>query len=74
MPSRRTAGTDAIVKDSFAPLGTPLLPWENHMGRGQTLQIDTETDRQTDILTTRPKRPKGRFCENVEGEVKTNNG
>ena len=22
--------------DGFAPLGFPLLPWENHLGRGQT--------------------------------------
>ena len=22
--------------DSFAPLGPPLLPWENRMGRGHT--------------------------------------
>ena len=29
-------GTDATVKDSFAPLGPPLLPLENRMGRGQT--------------------------------------
>ena len=28
-------GTDATVEDSFAPLGTPLLPWENPMGRGK---------------------------------------
>ena len=28
-------GTDATVGDGFAPLGLPLLPWENHMGRGQ---------------------------------------
>ena len=26
--------TDATVEDGFAPLGTPLLPWENRMGRG----------------------------------------
>ena len=28
-------GTDATVGDGFAPLGPPLLPWENPMGRGQ---------------------------------------
>ena len=29
-------GTDATVGDRFAPLGPPLLPWENCMGRGQS--------------------------------------
>ena len=24
-------GSDATVADVFAPLGPPLLPWENHM-------------------------------------------
>ena len=27
-------GTDATVGDGLAPLGPPLLPWENRMGRG----------------------------------------
>ena len=27
---------NATVGDGFAPLGPPLLPWENHMGKGQT--------------------------------------
>ena len=26
-------GTDVTVGDGFAPLGPPLLPWENRMGR-----------------------------------------
>ena len=34
---------------------------KNRMGRGQTR---TQTDRQTDIATTRKNRPKGRFFEN----------
>ena len=42
-------GIDATVGDAFAPLGEPD-------GKG--------TDTQTDIATTRPKRPKGRFSEN----------
>ena len=29
-------GTDATVGVGFAPLGPPLLPWENRMVRGQT--------------------------------------
>ena len=28
--------TDVTVEDSFVPLGPPLLPWENRMGRGHT--------------------------------------
>ena len=47
-------GTDATVGDGFAPLG------ESH-GEG----TDTETQSGPDIATTRPKRPKGRFGENV---------
>ena len=42
--------------DGFAPLGPPLLPWENRMERGQT-------DTWTDFATTRKNRPKGRFFE-----------
>ena len=58
-------GTDATLADGFAPLSPPLLPcqgpWENRMGRGQT-------DKQNmDMATTRPKWPKGRFCENILG-------
>ena len=37
-------GTDALVGEGFAPLGRPLLPWENCMGRGKT-----HTHTQADI-------------------------
>ena len=47
--------TDATVGDGFAPLGPPLLPWGDRIGRGQTEKLNT------DIATTRSKRPKGRF-------------
>ena len=33
------------VGEAFAPLGPPLLPWENRMGRGHT---DTHTDGHRD--------------------------
>ena len=29
-------GTDATVGDNFAPLGPPLLPYENCKGRGRS--------------------------------------
>ena len=29
-------GTDATLGDGFAPLGPPMLPWDNSMVRGQT--------------------------------------
>ena len=51
--------TDATVGDGFAPLGPPLLPWENRMGRRHT------NKQFTDIATTRPKRPKGGFCHRI---------
>ena len=53
-------GTDATVGDSFAPLGPPLLPWENRMGRGQS-QAASQPSSQlwTDFATTRPNRPSG---------------
>ena len=47
-------GTNATVGDGFAPLGSPLLPRENCMGREQ----DT-TYIWTDIATTRPNWPSG---------------
>ena len=33
--AKTVQGTDATVGDTFAPLGPPLLPRENRMGRGQ---------------------------------------
>ena len=47
-------GSDATVGDSFPPLGPPVLPWENRMGRGQTTNNNTETN----IATTRPNSVK----------------
>ena len=55
-------GTDATVGESFAPLGPPLLPWENRMGRGQTR-------RRTDIATTRPNRSSGPIRSNFYQET-----
>ena len=49
-------GSDATVGDGFAPLGPPLLPWENHMGKGQT---HIHVHKRTEIATTRPNRPSG---------------
>ena len=54
-------GTNATVGDSFAPLGPPLLPWENSMGRGQQ-QINDNT--QTLQLLDRIG-PVGQFGENM---------
>ena len=51
------------VGEAFAPLGPPLLPWENRMNG------DRQTHTWTDFATTRKNRPKGRFFENVAGAV-----
>ena len=32
-------GTDARVENSFAPLGPPLLPWQNRMGMGHKYTV-----------------------------------
>ena len=48
-------GTDATVGDSFAPLGPPLLPWENRLGRGH---IHRQTFRLLDRIG-----PVGQFGE-----------
>ena len=53
-------GTDATVGDGFAPLGPPLLPWENRMGRGQTTNDNGRTSRLLDRIG-----PVGRFGEKV---------
>ena len=44
------------VGEAFAPLGPPLLPWENRMGRGQT---ESPSPPGTDFATTRSNRPIG---------------
>ena len=49
-------GTDATVGDVFAPLGPPLLPWENCMGRGHP---NISKYKYIDIATTRPNWPSG---------------
>ena len=52
-------GTDASVGDGFAPLGPPLFPWENCMGRGQQqINDNTRTSRLSDQIG-----PVGRFGE-----------
>ena len=43
---------------------TALLPWDLLCSPGR---IAWEGDTQTDIATTRPKRPKGRFGEDYSG-------
>ena len=53
-------GTDATVKDSFAPLGPPFLPWENRMGRGQTTTTHRQTSRLIDLIG-----PVGQFSKNT---------
>ena len=51
-----------MVGDGFAPLGPPLLPWENRMGRGQThTHVDGRTSRLPDRIG-----PVGRFGEIIE--------
>ena len=58
-------GTDATMGDGFSPLGPPLLPWENRMGRGQSRG-------QTSQLLDRIG-PVGQFGENrmVRGHTHT---
>ena len=57
MPSWRTAGTDAIVKDS-------LIMWPE--GQWEALKkIIWKGDKQTGIANLWKNRPKGRFFENI---------
>ena len=61
-------GTDARVGDSFAPLGPPLLLWENCMGRGQQTTTHGQTSQLLDQIGQ-----VDRFGEKntiINGEVK----
>ena len=61
MPSWRTAGTDAIVKDSL--IMWPEGQWEAL--KKVTWKGDRQTDRRTDIATLWKNWPKSRFFENI---------
>ena len=56
-------GTVANVGDSFAPLGPPLLPWENRIESGQ----DTYTGQTSGLLDR--IGPVGQFGENWDFSV-----
>ena len=51
-------GTDATVANGFAPLGPPLLPWENRMEGDVYIYIHTQTFRLLDRIGP----VVGRFC------------
>ena len=53
-------GTDATVGDGFAPLGPPLLPSENRIGRGQQMTTHGRTSRLLDRIGQ-----VGKFGENA---------
>ena len=56
------------MRGAFAPLGPLLLPWENHMGRGQSPHKVPSHGQTLQLLDQ--IGPLGQFGENLEKSQK----